>query len=1169
MKDLAPGIDQGLAGSHPGGLEVLGERILFATEGSAIPEAAGVWAGDPDRKSIELLDPHPEGWRLGRRAVGTTLAYWWTRDISGLDVLLRSDGTAAGTLEIHRSPAIPFHWEDRQLMVPLGDRLLFAGYSEATGWEPWLSDGTPAGTHLLADLYPGQPTSNPHGFTRVGDLACFLFHDHSGIAGLACSDGSTGHLAPVALFPDLEISEVDPVATSERLFFTDTSSPGAQIVTSDGTAAGTRTLTAFPGPYPIHHGPVVHGSTAFFVANDGIHGQELWRSDGTVAGTQRVSDFTSVSPFSGGISRGRVAETGGYIYFCAREGGGTESVWRSQGLPGTTQLVATGGCESAGGFPGNLDSTLTVVEGRLVLIAHRDDVGKELFAVEPGGELTLLSDSCPGPCSGALKPPQWVNGLLSFQPQVALGAWPLLVTDGSPAGTREVASVPGGVISVSSDRPPALAWTGRWLAFVGIDPLHGAELWLSDLDPQSSHLLTDLALGAGSSYPTSIQPLRGGVAFAYCDASGPGWAAAASTAQEVSTLGPLAWSAAPCHQEHQPSRIAVANDHAFVLDGNAPSVLRRGDGTAAGDLALLTVPLGESLGSLTSGGGLAWLLRHRPAGAEIWSSDGTPAGTVLRRVLGSEIAFPGNLTWIEGRLAFTATDSVGAARIWTWNPGDSTLRQLPIDASGLVGDGSATPRFVGWNGGIYFLAGPPHPKTLWRHDVISGATDGVVLVSLPAARLGLGAGATGVYFLDQDPQVTLWRTDGTPEGTAPVRPLSEHDGGLSSAAPPHWTRVGPWLLFRAFTAEHGLELWATDGTSEGTFLLPEVQTGPPSSKPGPPIVAGGDVFYSAEDPRHGVELWRLDATTGALSRLSDIAPGSRSSFPSALVATETHLFFRATDGLHGHELWAMPLDESGCQPSSRTLCLRQGRFQLEAHWRDFTGGSGDGVAVPLTSDTGFFWFFDQANVETVIKVLDALGVNNRFWVYYGALSNVEYSIDVTDTATRVKRRYFNPAGRYASVGDNDAFDPAGGVTAVPTNEVAVPGTDGRPLLLAGFPASAAASGSCAPSETRLCLQQGRFAVEATWRDFQGHTGVGTAVPLSADTGYFWFFADTNVEAILKVLDGRPINDRFWVYYGALSNVEYTITVTDTVTGFARSYFNPAGRYASVGDNDAF
>jgi len=113
-------------------------------------------------------------------------------------------------------------------------------------------------------------------------------------------------------------------------------------------------------------------------------------------------------------------------------------------------------------------------------------------------------------------------------------------------------------------------------------------------------------------------------------------------------------------------------------------------------------------------------------------------------------------------------------------------------------------------------------------------------------------------------------------------------------------------------------------------------------------------------------------------------------------------------------------------------------------------------------------------------------------------------------------------------------------------------------------------GSCVANPTRLCLQGGRFAVEARWRDFQGNTGDGQAVPLAGgDTGWFWFFGPSNVEGVLKVLDGRDLNNRFWVFYGALSSVEYTLTVTDTVTGNLKTYTNPSGRLASVADTSAF
>jgi len=54
-----------------------------------------------------------------------------------------------------------------------------------------------------------------------------------------------------------------------------------------------------------------------------------------------------------------------------------------------------------------------------------------------------------------------------------------------------------------------------------------------------------------------------------------------------------------------------------------------------------------------------------------------------------------------------------------------------------------------------------------------------------------------------------------------------------------------------------------------------------------------------------------------------------------------------------------------------------------------------------------------------------------------------------------------------------------------------------------------------------------------------------------------------------VLDGRGLNGKFWLFYGALSNVEYTLTVTDTQTGAVKTYKNPSGQFGSVGDTAAF
>ena len=112
-------------------------------------------------------------------------------------------------------------------------------------------------------------------------------------------------------------------------------------------------------------------------------------------------------------------------------------------------------------------------------------------------------------------------------------------------------------------------------------------------------------------------------------------------------------------------------------------------------------------------------------------------------------------------------------------------------------------------------------------------------------------------------------------------------------------------------------------------------------------------------------------------------------------------------------------------------------------------------------------------------------------------------------------------------------------------------------------------GPCVAGDTVLCLNQGRFRLEVVWENFFGQTGVGRAVPQTEDTGAFFWVDPRNIELTVKVLDGRHYNGHFWVFYGALSNLEFSVAVTDTVTGACKEYFNPLGTFASVGDTEAF
>lgn len=104
--------------------------------------------------------------------------------------------------------------------------------------------------------------------------------------------------------------------------------------------------------------------------------------------------------------------------------------------------------------------------------------------------------------------------------------------------------------------------------------------------------------------------------------------------------------------------------------------------------------------------------------------------------------------------------------------------------------------------------------------------------------------------------------------------------------------------------------------------------------------------------------------------------------------------------------------------------------------------------------------------------------------------------------------------------------------------------------------------------TTLMLGSGRFEARVTWRTAEGG-GTAAFLPLTEDTGAFWFFTPSNLEVAVKVLDGRAENGKFWVFGGQLTDVEYTLEITDTATGAVWTHHNPAGTLASFADTTAF
>ncbi len=109
-------------------------------------------------------------------------------------------------------------------------------------------------------------------------------------------------------------------------------------------------------------------------------------------------------------------------------------------------------------------------------------------------------------------------------------------------------------------------------------------------------------------------------------------------------------------------------------------------------------------------------------------------------------------------------------------------------------------------------------------------------------------------------------------------------------------------------------------------------------------------------------------------------------------------------------------------PPATPLALQGGRFEVRAVWADYAGNGGGGVPVVLSSDSGYFWFFGQENVELVVKVLDGCGTNGYYWVFAGGLTDVEVELEVLDTSTGELRIYDNLLGSpFVPVRDTTAF----------------------------------------------------------------------------------------------------------------------------------------------------
>jgi ELWxxDGT repeat protein len=259
-----------------------------------------------------------------------------------------------------------------------------------------------------------------------------------------------------------------------------------------------------------------------------------------------------------------------------------------------------------------------------------------------------------------------------------------------------------------------------------------------------------------------------------------------------------------------------------------------------------------------------------------------------------------------GLLYFVAWDPVHGFALWKSN---GTEAGTQVAASQMPGGFTSAPiHLTVMNGALYFTAlqdGDTYYSSLWRMDGTGGPPRRIAghVTRAYHDRPALTVAGHTLYFLMVDFDAPeLWKYDSLTDEASRVTSVP-FDGFPSLVA------VGDGVCFTGRTAQHGLELWCSDGTEGGTRLVKDLLPGTSSGVSVFPLfgLEEGLVFFRATDGVHGWEPWVSDGTPAGTRMVGDLAPGPSTSTPEKFMRSGNAVYFRANDGIHGIELWRVSL----------------------------------------------------------------------------------------------------------------------------------------------------------------------------------------------------------------------------------------------------------------------
>lgn len=732
----------------PQHLTVVGSTAFFAADDGT--HGLELWRtdGTPAGTSLVIdLSPGSAGSTVRHLAAfGSELMFVVNLDVN--TQLWRTDGTAAGTRLVHDfGQLLFFPILDVGGGVEHEGILYFVGYDHAHGNELWRSDGTPAGTYLLKDVVPGSGMGARHDRTEILATSRGVFFNAGDTVTdneLWITDGTEAGTVMVA--------DINPGASSSPrhltvfgdsvIFQADDGVHGAEPWISDGTAAGTRMIhDVWPGA--SGSAPqlfTVTGDTVFFSAEAPGMGRELWRTDGSAPGTVLVRD---VRPGPEGSTPAAFALYGNLVLFRADDGAVGGELWRTDGTAAGTMLVADIARPVAmGASIGNLAAFVD----RIAFTADDGVHGSEPWVSDgTAAGTSLITDLTPGADGSSVA---FLTGLAD---RLLLGAfvpgqgWALLGSDGTGAGTtvlkvvNPVATTPYGI------RFGPLGVLGEKLVFQADDGVRGTHPWITDGTPEGTDLLLELPFRSSGALYGVVH--RGELYFLkdnFVNAEAALWktdGTAAGTIELARGRGVVFPSIAATHD-------AVL----FPFTGPEGYELWRTDGTAQGTSLVLDIRPGSSGSSpqnlVSAGSWVAFIADDGVTGRDLWRSDGTAAGTFRLIDLAED---PTDLTPAGDLVYFVATDPVHGRELWCTDgtpAGTTVVRDI---VPGPFGSAPTSIRAVGSGRHVLFQASEPGSGAeLWVSD---GTAAGTVRLSdlepgaLDAWPVGFTRAGTQIFFV--------------------------------------------------------------------------------------------------------------------------------------------------------------------------------------------------------------------------------------------------------------------------------------------------------------------------------------------------------------------------------------------------------------------------------------